>query len=426
MSSHSPYSQTKLGLAVACVTAAAGCIGPGSGVAALLFGNLQPIPIESLFPHWVLGATEQRIIIARMRLPDEFEDATFDFESSLLGPPSLNGVPVDSGTDPDDYPQPTAQLVAVDRSSLETRVLFDGLQADLFGMDSDGRWLVWPDGESGELWLMDLDVDADPRRLDPPLTGQLSVREVVGGRALVMQWADNTRAWLVIDLTTGEEMLREESIQFPVMNRAGELAAFRDIPAEPETAIGDIAAGRYATRNIELIDLASGETSAVISDPSIQDANRLYLTDDTLLWVAHEYDGSASRSALFAYDLGTGVSRMVAELEGVTGSTSTHVGDVGSAGVLLDSSSGFEDFEENPLALLTVKITKSYELMSFDGSRRTVLEVAFGLFDFAAQSSDPVLIDDAAVFAHPSDGDYVVVNLESGVERRFDPFAGLD
>ncbi len=407
------------------LTAVTGCVGSEAGLPASLLGGLAAVPFESLIPHVIVGASDQRVLIGRTMLSAEFEGLSFGMAAPFFGPPAPPGALDDGGFDPGlDPPPPTMQVVSVDLNSMETQVLVDDAPGDVFGMRGDGQWLVWPDLTENVLRVMNLDADSEPRGIDSAyLDGAANILAVSGGRMLAAAWGEDHHFLVLYDLTTGEETLLDNYVSRGAALNGDTLAAFREEPDVEQGSGGEPS----SARRIELLDLASGEVLVTINDPSIGGAGHLYLTDEQVFWTVYGYDHSSRSVTLFAYDLNAGFSEQIAEITSTTNVGSTSIVDIGPAGVLLDSRFGTELDADNSLAaLLRMKTTQSYILMSLDGRTRTLFEFSYGVFEPPLYMIEPVLLAESVLFRHPLDGEYVLLNLDSGAEQRFDPFAGLE
>lgn len=426
MFKHGTRWATGLGLALVALMAGVGCVETDPGRLGFLLDPLLP-PLDELFTFTeIAGASEREVIIARTKLPQELLDAAFPsgslFSNGFIPGTIIPDFQIDRNALP---PPPITQVVAVDFDTLDARMLVEIDDSPVLApeMRSDGRWLAWRDNVNQTIRVMDLDAGTPAQPLVSALEHfRNGILALDAGRLVASGRNGDVRALSVFDLASGAETVLEGYLDGAAVLNGDRLAAVRVERVEPDPPDGTSS----TIRHLEVLDLVTGETLADIADESVQSARLQHLTDTQLIWTVREGSYNTPRVTVFAYDLGTGRTETIVEIAPPSDAIHTMIVDVGDAGILLSSRRAPAGSDANLLALLGTRITQSFDLTAFDGTTRTLFEYSFGVFEAPLASTDPALLGVRAVFRDPRGGGFVVVDLDSGDRRGFDPFAGLD
>ncbi|MCZ6698840.1 MAG: hypothetical protein O7D94_07925 [Planctomycetota bacterium] len=316
----------------------------------------------------------------------------------------------------------TTKFVGVDLNSLAVETLLE-VNGTVSEAVSDGRWLAWTSGLENTLNVRDLQDGAQSRLLeDQAETTRFTLIALDTGR-LVVTWRialDSLQSMVtVIDLASGEQTtIGPVKIGYApsAVAISGDRLALRvQQPGaqEPFTPRTD--------DMIDHIDLRTGERSTLVSNPGIEYGS-LFISDDRLIWT--EIDLSTNRFEVHSYDLHSGRIESLATFGQDVGLGFNEIDDIGQAGFLihrLDLPGGL--FLPFPFAL-PISSNEAYVFHLFDGSTRTIFE---NELRFPPETPpipvEPVVLADFIVLRDSVSAEYIVHNIESNEQRRFDPFA---
>lgn len=415
-----PLRSTRLSRTVASVLLSSlaligfGC-GPTGGPLPLeALAALQDLPANAFDQVEIVGGNNQRLMLARTRFSD-----LLGFAQPIAPRPVRVGQE-DVSVEPDDFPVPLTDFLAVDLATLETRVVLSATSADTFSAISDGTWLVWSDFEADLVRAVRIDNGVETRLLEGFVQrGFVQPAGLSGDRLALHIGADGTSAVAVIDLTTGG--LRLFGPTSPVIGQStgsldGDLLA---IAAQPVFDPGSqTLEDLFAPPSIEVVNLATGGQITAIENAGGRSIDNLTISAGRVLWVEH--NDAFTSSTVRAFDTATGQNSDVLVLEDPSETSSSFVSDIGTPGVLVERSA----FPASPQVAFDLALTgtRSYVLHRFDGSAETVFEFEEGISEIAFFASQPRLVGDFVVYRHPFDGEIVIYDTLARSERRVDAF----
>jgi len=277
---------------------------------------------------------------------------------------------------------------------------------------ANGDWVVQLDEQENLIRALDRNTGTESTygaiRSGNPR--DVYLRGVFGDWLLVAQWPVHIcnldcEEYYLLDVRTGQEVFVTSSADaFAVASDGGHLAFTNCRPSGVE------ALSLEWTFNLELFDVATGESKVIAPGRRVSGAFNFFFRDGQLLW--QEYKAGGFKSRIRAYDL-------------VTGRTSTLFDDLGAG----DEDAFLADLDEEHLliertygSMLTGGKHRVLELWTFD---RQVTHVT----EFVETFANPDrfwfmtwLLDDYALWTDPVTGLFTIFDINTRAVRQFDPF----
>ncbi len=379
-----------------------------------LLNVVRQLPsLEELAPESFAGTDDSVFVLARLDPPD--------------GISILNPGPIDVGAGP----QGDTDIVAVNAETLAVEPLVSDLPTAPYGLQSDGRWVLWTEYEAALVRAFDrrsgktinvLNLDSDAG----------SQAQLVDGRAIVVALRESRTDITVVTLATRERQIIHVDdgdgdgsavgvVQAGLWNDQLLMLSTR-YPAFPDEGTGDPAAlppGSGAdgaawapTVRLESIDLASGERVVLVDslDGEALYENALKVEGDRAVFALN--DPASGDALLYGYDLQAGE---IHTLRRVRGSDNSYgrISDFRDGSVLVARSETSAD---------SFRMTHTVSLIDDGGHTRVLATYAATLDHIAFYQPSPKFVGDHAVWQDAFSGDWVVYDLTADSQRTVEPF----
>lgn len=347
------------------------------------------------------------------------------------------------GRDPPNRVVAMTKVVAMNLETLAVEPIIEQTVPFSMSAVSDGHWLVWDDSVNPGLVVRDLETGAESRLFEDMSREDSNVRplQVDGGRLVVLARSfvvSPPRSLLVIvDLASGNQRLIGPVASSGVA-LSGDLLAFGTRPSDDSDTppFAEFLGGR----NIELVDLATGEQKTLASNPDLSEIGRVWIAGTRVIWTEERPPDLSDELVVFgvvvvkSYDTQSGQSVTVTSLpigrSALEEPERQQLADVGPGGILVRRTRAATPLLIGSLQLALVgQESESYEVRGFDGKSMPVIEFT-GPFVLKVYPNSPPfsstgarMVGDFIVLRDSISGDYVVHDVRTGSQRRFDPFA---
>lgn len=391
---------------LAAATLTCGCIPPIPGITA-------PIPEGSLNDVLVVGGTAERTVLMQTRWPDPFGGvAPADFLSGELGAELF------------EYEPPDTEFVRVNLRTLETQRLNVESVVDSFAARTDGTWLAWQDWEQAGVHVFNMDTGEQTTHFGDAASRSILSIAALRDPYLVLQAGPPTyltTALVVINLETDEQLfispalLVEGYIGYDTELGSVAVAGDRLAMHVWETLESAEDLDRPLTSTIDLIDLTSGERSVLVENLDGEVHSALRLEADGLLLFHSPY---AAPTTVRSFPLDGGDPLILAQFTPADSfAVYSEVETFNTHGLLIRTSvTGPTIFGNREL----------FDFRTFDGATTRMFEHTYTPFSYIPFSSALLpaarLIDEFVVYQDSEQPGFVVVDVTTQTERRFDPF----
>lgn len=394
--------------------------------------DLAPPP-EALEEHVILAGTADRLLIVRTQnsawaeLWEELGDI------NLLRPWEMweKFEELEAYEDMEFEP-PDTEVLVVNLHTLESELLVGNVPSDSFWLMSDGRWLAWMEyawdaDEEGSIHVIHLDSGTESTYFRGLAGGRIQDIVTVSGGYLVLEAGSrpySATSLVVINLDSGEQQAIEQAFLaggYAGFNGQGGSVVIRDntllMHVWPPYEEGiDIESETPLTSTIDRVDPTTGERSTLVADAGPESDGGLYLVDDQILLLSSPWDDSTP-TTVRSFSLDGGSGKILLELETPGPMTGwSYVEALNERGVVIYTS------ENEWTSLLNFKVHEWLEFRAFDGSVVAVAETVTEGFDIAPLELTGWLVENYVIYRDPLEYDYVVFDVETQEERRFDPF----
>ncbi len=390
-----------------------GCDLSNNPAALFTLMGIQPPPAGAMLRQWVAGGDDQFLVFARIKGTEA------DLFKAWAGDAAAGAAL-------------TTEIVVL---ATADDAIVQSAEVPFWGEfgTADGRWVVLQNSSVPGLYTVDLN-SGSPANVFDALDGTRA-RQVLGlnaGRLLLQTFGADTEQWslAVVDLATGERTeLGAEYAQYGAIDRQWVALLYTPgLPPQVPLDGGEPVPGSEVPPDdaaspesrIDLINLADGTRTTIAS--GLVGASASVLANDHVVWRESSFSQNADMSApqdyritLRAYDLQTGQTAEITQLNGTAGGVAPSVsfGAVGAAGIVIShvesSSNQLNRHVRN-------------ELRGWDGSTVVIQEFDASYQNPGYYEMAPAIVVPRVIYREPYTGEWSVYDSTTQERATISPF----